>query len=190
MQLSTFPQGDGSVRLVVEPEIHHGQPQQRYDVSQRTFLFSESQLQSSIDALKFSIDLLPGESLVVAPISQTNLKTASNDNDIAKDTARSIGDLFFVETPVVDNAAADSSARNLTQSRQIESAFAELDKEFGDSSDHNGDVDLEPVTPVAPAKPPIKPLCRFLMVRLIHTQASDLFDRSSSAGRLTTINHQ
>ncbi len=189
MQLSTFPQNDGSVRLVVEPEIHHGQPQQRYDVSQRTFLFSESQIQSRIEALKFAIDLQPGESLVIAPTVQTNPRTPSSaSRSVSQNSATSIGDLFFAQTPLAATVESIPAQQDREQARLIESAFAELDKQFASSADSDANAEITTTNP--PPESSVKPLCRFLMVRLIHTQASDLFDRSSSAKRLTTINHQ
>jgi len=188
IQMTTFPQGDGSVRLVVEPEIHHGRPQQRYDVSQRTFLFSESQIEARIEPLKFSIDLQPGESLIMAPTPQTNSETAQIGDSLDSETsAQTIGDLFFGQTPIV-SATASWPQRGSEQNQLIESAFVELDEQFAASSD--GDAGAESASITQPPQPQVKPLCRFLIVRLIHTHANDLFDRSSSAQRLTTINHQ
>ena len=187
VQMSTFPQGDGSVRLVVEPEIHYGRPQQRYDVSQRTFLFSESQIESRVDALKFSIDLRPGDALVIAPTALTKSSMdQKSDNLPPERLEQTIGDLFFVETPMVNDQALPTQQDR--QNQLIKSAFEELDKQFGESSDDqpNG----ENTALVEASQPQVKPLCRFLMVRLIHSHDNDLFDRSSSAQRLTTINHQ
>jgi hypothetical protein len=187
VQMTTFPQGDGSVRLIVEPEIHHGRPQQRYNVSQRTFLFSESQIQSRVDPLKFSIDLQPGESLIIAPTPPTNSSTTQTGDSLAsKSHAQTIGDLFFVQTPIV-HAQAFPQQRS-EQNRLIDSAFAELDEQFAETSD--SDADAKVAASAQPTQPQIKPLCRFLMVRLIHTHTNDLFGRSSSTQRLTTINHQ
>lgn len=187
IQMTTFPQGNGSVRLIVEPEIHHGQPQQRYDVSQRTFLFSESQIQSRVEPLKFSIDLQPGESLIIASTPQTQSSTVQKDDSLASERlAPTIGDLFFVQTPI-GNSQAPPSQQN-QRNQLIESAFAELDEQFAESPDSKADAEIAATAQVP--QPQVKPLNRFLMVRLIHTHANDLFDRSSSVQRLTTINHQ
>ncbi len=201
MQMSTFPQGDGSVRLVVEPEIHHGRPQQRFDVSQRTFLFSESQIQSRVDALKFSLDLRPGESLVIAqvPEAKSKISGSTNRHNAAPPVLRPlpIGELFFGQSALLAAVeTASPSVQQSAQNRLIESAFAELDKQFGSSGDDGPKDDQEESStehsePAAPlVTPVVRPLCRFLMVRLVHTQANDLFDRSSTTSRLTTINHQ
>jgi hypothetical protein len=185
IQMSTFPQGNGSVRLVVEPEIHHGRPQQRYDVSQRTFLFSESQIESRVEPLKFVIDLQPGEALIIAPTPQTISGIDQNgDNLTSKSLRQTIGDLFFVDSPIVDDQASPSQQSQ--QSQLIKSAFEELDKQFGESPENQSEEKNTAITETTE----VKPLCRFLMVRLIHSHASDLFDRASSAERLTTINLQ
>lgn len=67
MSVTTYPQGDGSVRLMVRPEIHHGDSRPRIGVGQRSFLVESSQYVTPIDELKFEVILRPGESLVVAP---------------------------------------------------------------------------------------------------------------------------
>ena len=183
-QMTTFPQGDGSVRMIVEPEIHHGRPQQRYDVSQRTFLFSESQIEERVEPLKFSIDLQPGEALIIASTDRTEI-------GVDEIQSPNVGDLFFTDTPGGQTQALPVQSGS-QQSRLIESAFAELDKQFGASSDNqSGKQSADHSSAIEQtSEPQVKPLCRFLMVRLIHTHADDLFDRATSARPLTTINHQ
>ncbi len=67
MSVTTYPQGDGSVRLVVRPEIHHGQSRPRIGVGQRSFLVESAQFVTPVDELKFELTLRSGESLVMAP---------------------------------------------------------------------------------------------------------------------------
>ena len=67
MSITTYPNGDGSVRLLLRPEIHHGQSRPRIGVGQRSFLVESSQHVTPVDELKFEVTLRPGESLVVAP---------------------------------------------------------------------------------------------------------------------------
>ncbi|MDG1874783.1 MAG: hypothetical protein P8J27_12790 [Mariniblastus sp.] len=67
MSITTFPQGDGSVRLVIQPQIHHGQVRPRIGVGQRSFLVESGQFVVPINALKFETTLRAGESLVIAP---------------------------------------------------------------------------------------------------------------------------
>ncbi len=65
MTVTTFPQGDGSVRLIFGPEIHHGQT--RPQMADRSFLKEDRQAINRIDDLKFDVTLRPGESIVIAP---------------------------------------------------------------------------------------------------------------------------
>ena len=67
ISITTFPQGDGSVRLVVLPEIHHGQAHPRIGAGQGSFLIESTQHITPIDELKFEVSLRSGESLVIAP---------------------------------------------------------------------------------------------------------------------------
>jgi hypothetical protein len=65
MTVTTYPQGDGSVRLIFGPEIHHGQS--RPQIAERSFLKQARQAVMRIDDLKFDVILRPGESIVIAP---------------------------------------------------------------------------------------------------------------------------
>ncbi|MFT7632773.1 MAG: hypothetical protein ACI87E_003827 [Mariniblastus sp.] len=67
--ITTYPLGDGSVRVVFEPEIHHGKTRQRIGVAERSFLLQEGQTVNRIEALKFEVVLRPGESFAIAPTS-------------------------------------------------------------------------------------------------------------------------
>jgi hypothetical protein len=69
MTVTTYPQGDGSVRLVLRPEIHHGQSRTRIGVAERSFLVEESQSVTPVDELKLDVTLRSGESIVLAPTS-------------------------------------------------------------------------------------------------------------------------
>ena len=67
ISVTTYPQGDGSVRLVVRPEIHHGHSRPRIGAGQGSFLVESSQFITPLDELKFELVLRSGESLVIAP---------------------------------------------------------------------------------------------------------------------------
>lgn len=67
--VTTYPQGDGSVRLVVQPEIRHGESRHRIGVVEHSFLMSRSQAVTKVDDLKFDVTLRPGETMVLAPTS-------------------------------------------------------------------------------------------------------------------------
>ena len=158
-RFSSFPQADGSVRLVILPEIHHGVPQNRFDVSQRTFLLSESQIKTKVTPLEFAVDLQPGESLIIAP------------NELSD----GIGDLLFGHAGLVGKAAQTIDQKS-ELSREIESAIGDLDAHL-EVDANEGD-----------SKKPVTPLFRFLMIRLLHAQSGNAFEADSSE-RLTTVNH-
>lgn len=63
--VTTFPQGDGSVRLILGPEVHYGQT--RPQIAERSFLKEARQSVRKIDELNFEAILRPGESIVIAP---------------------------------------------------------------------------------------------------------------------------
>lgn len=158
-RFSSFPKTDGSVRLVMLPEIHHGVAKNRFDVSQRTFLLNESQIETKVTPLEFAVDLKPGESLIVAP----------------NGTSKGIGDLLFGHAGVFGNHSPTIDQKS-ELNHQIESAVNDLDARL--------DVDTE----LADSAPPVKPLFRFLMIRLLHAQLGNGFEADSSE-RLTTVNH-
>lgn len=79
MSIKTYPQGDGSVRLAVTPQIHHGETRTEIGVVDRSFLFQNRQSLIEFKELKIEVDLLPGETLICGPTS-----------DIAD-----LGELFF-----------------------------------------------------------------------------------------------
>ena len=72
ISITTYPRGDGSVRLVVRPEIHHGQERARIGVGESSFLFQSGQHVTAIDELKFEVNLRSGESLVIAPTADNS----------------------------------------------------------------------------------------------------------------------
>jgi len=160
---ASFPQADGSVRLVMLPEIHHGLPRHRFDVSQRTFLMSESQIETKATPLEFKVDLQPGETLVIAPNGSTG----------------GIGDLLFGHQGLAGTPLSIDQKSDLDQ--QIEAAVAAIDTSLG--SDLGGELGA-----ASAARTPVTPLYRFLMIRLLHTQAENAWSADTSE-RLTTTNH-
>lgn len=158
-RFSSFPQTDGSVRLVMLPEIHHGVPKNRFDVSQRTFLLNESQIETKVTPLEFTVDLKPGESLIIAP----------------NGTSGGIGDLLFGHAGMVGESPQTIDQKS-DLNHQIESAVSDLDARL--------EVDMD----VVDSPQPVTPLFRFLMIRLLHAQVGNAFEADSSE-RLTTVNH-
>ena len=65
INITTFPQGDGTVKLMFEFEIHHGRA--RPQIAERSFFKENRQTIHRIRDLKFEIVLLSGESIVLAP---------------------------------------------------------------------------------------------------------------------------
>ena len=65
INITTFPQGDGTVKLLIEFEIHHGKA--RPQIAERSFFKENRQAIHRIKDLKFEVVLMSGESLVLAP---------------------------------------------------------------------------------------------------------------------------
>lgn len=65
VNITTFPQGDGTVKLLIEFEIHHGKS--RPQIAERSFFKENRQAIHRIEELKFETILMAGESLVLAP---------------------------------------------------------------------------------------------------------------------------
>ena len=64
--IQTFANGDGSVRVVITPEIHHGKPTTQIGVVDRSFLFQHEQTKTPLKDLTIELELVPGETVVVA----------------------------------------------------------------------------------------------------------------------------
>jgi hypothetical protein len=69
VEIITLPQGDGTVRIKLNPQIHHGQVKPTIGVADRSFFFDTSQTITKLTDLNFGVDLRPGESLMLAPTS-------------------------------------------------------------------------------------------------------------------------
>ncbi len=159
-RFTSFPQPDGSVRLVLLPEVHHGIATNRFDVSQRTFLFNESQIETKVTPLEFKVDLKPGETVIIAP----------------NGTAEGIGDLLFGHKGLIPNPSPTIDQQS-DLNRQIEAAVNDLDASL------KGEPDAVETVP------PVTPLFRFLMIRLLHSQSANSLGADTSEP-LTTVNHE
>lgn len=78
----SFPQSDGSVRLELTPEIHHGEPQSQWIAGEGTFHFLSGRKREVYADLKTQLTLSPGESVVL-----------SSTVDV-----KGLGENFFVES--------------------------------------------------------------------------------------------
>lgn len=67
MAVTTYPQGDGSVRLIFHPEIHHGESRPRIVGGERSFLVESGKSVIPIHDLKLEVTLRAGESIIIAP---------------------------------------------------------------------------------------------------------------------------
>ena len=69
--LRTYPQNDGSVRIELLPEIHHGPTRQTYVGNDRGFMLDTRQQQLAFDELMISATLSPGQSLLLSTTPQS-----------------------------------------------------------------------------------------------------------------------
>ena len=65
LQLVSFSQGDGRVKLQLTPSIEHGEMRNRYVGGDSSFLLKPERETTTFDALRMELMLSPGESLVM-----------------------------------------------------------------------------------------------------------------------------
>ena len=189
--IRTYPRGDGSVGVVVQPQIHHGDVSQRYGATASGFKFDERQNVSVLEPLEFDVSLRSGETLVIGPTaevtqlghlffgeidpSQDDSLTAVADQLLLEATLDSSPepDLDRLPTLNIDESKFDSIVGGLD--------IDEIDKSLRKSLRKSLGVDLEPAIREKP-----KPLHRLLMIRVVQTQLDDLFDRQVEAESLST----
>ena len=68
-RITTFPQSDGSVRIRLTPEIHHGAKKPRIAVSDDSFFWEPSQDKQMFHELSINADLRTGQTLLCGPTS-------------------------------------------------------------------------------------------------------------------------
>lgn len=188
MTVTTFPQGDGSVRLVITPEIHHGEPQHRIGSADHGFKFETRQNIDRIKQLSFEVVLRSGESVVVAP-------TADLD---------SLGQLFFGQANSSDESLGLSMESELPAVDRIEKAdLAAIEEVEEDELDLLGRSEatvarnLETIDNMLAEELTIggkaklarpDPLHRVFMIRVVQTQLDDLFTDVEEIEPLTSVN--
>ncbi|MBI1248477.1 hypothetical protein GC197_11645 [bacterium] len=69
--LKAFPQNDGRVQLVVSPEIHHGQPRQRYEAGEGMLRIETRKESKVLEQIEFSAMLQPGQTLIISGTSES-----------------------------------------------------------------------------------------------------------------------
>jgi hypothetical protein len=116
LTVTTFPQGDGSVRLIFQPEIHHGESRPRIVGGERSFLVESGQSVIPIHDLKFEVRLRAGESIIIAPTQ-----------DLSE-----LGKLFFGSSvPESDGAKNSTPTHRILMVRVVQTQMDDL---FSDSN--------------------------------------------------------
>jgi hypothetical protein len=67
LALKSYPLGDGRVKLVLTPEIEHGEAKVRWTGSEGMMIQQKAQDRLTLDRLRWEVMLRPGESMVVGP---------------------------------------------------------------------------------------------------------------------------
>jgi hypothetical protein len=82
LSLKSYPLGDGRVKLVLTPEIEHGEPKTRWMGSEGMMIQQTAQDRLTLDRLRTEVVLRPGESLLIG---------ATPDH-------KGLGEYFFTQT--------------------------------------------------------------------------------------------
>jgi hypothetical protein len=102
--LKSYPQGDGRVKLVLTPEIEHGEVKTRWVGTEGMMIQQTGQEKLVLDRLRFEVVLRPGESMLIGP-------TAEN---------KGLGEYFFA------HSAGKNAHRRLLLVRFSQSQFDDL----------------------------------------------------------------
>jgi len=185
ISVRTYPHGDGSVGVFVQPQIHHGDVTQRYGATASGFKFDQQQAIVVLEPLEFDVLLRTGETLVIGPTAEVT----------------QLGHLFFGEIdPSQDDSLAAAADQLLAQATSdIDSGstsdtdldrLPELDIDESKFDSIVGKLDINDISqsltesfggglePAEIEKP--KPFHRLLMIRVVQTQLDDLFDRQQA----------
>lgn len=180
--IRTYPQGDGSVRVVVQPQVHHGKLEKRYGATANGFKFENQQTVATLEQLEFEVPLRSGETLVIGPTTDID----------------QLGRLFFGQAIAIEKSELLQQADWIVQAIQDrqERTLPELGIDESKFDDLIGDLEIDDVDRslmdslgAALEKPAIAkpaPMHRLLMIRVVQTQLDDLFDDQVAAEPLTT----
>ncbi len=172
-ELTTFPNENGTVQIVITPKIYHGNNKTKFGVAEGDFVYQTTQDSVACKPIEFNLEISSGETLIIGPT-----------NDLAD-----LGRLFFagdnsggsrfMKAPVyvehVDEpwlSELDELAAELSESTNETPAIEKL----GTSSGRVVEREKE-------AQPP-KETQRVLMIRVVQTQKDDLFNPRKSFGQL------
>ncbi len=101
--LTTHPNGDGSVRLIVTPQLHHGKIRSEIGVAEGGFLFQARQKIQKLQELKFDVTLQPGETLMIA----------------ATPDLTDLGELFFTPWITADEVSEAKSPESVSRQAML-----------------------------------------------------------------------
>ena len=185
--IRTYPQGDGSVRVVVQPQIHHGDVTQQYGATANGFKYEQQQTVFTPESLEFDVSLRSGETLVIGPTAEVTRLGHLYFGEIVPDENDSLtaaaDELLAQASSTTENAAEEISLPELSiDESKFDSIVSSLDvNDIDESFKRSLGVELQPA---AQEKP--EPLHRLLMIRVVQTQLDDLFNRQVVADPLST----
>ena len=107
LAVETNPMGDGRVRIELTPEVHFGQPIQKFVGHDGVFRLDTGRHRKVFDRLRIEAILVPGQTLIVTGTPE----------------ARGLGKHFFAEVPVGDAPQAKLLLIRLSQT-QYDDLFA------------------------------------------------------------------
>jgi hypothetical protein len=107
--LKSYPQGDGRTKLVLTPEIEHGEAKTRWVGSEGMMIQQTGQEKLVLDRLRFEAMLRPGETLLVGPTAES----------------KGLGEYFFSPS-TGSNTGGKNVQRRLVVLRYSQSQFDDL----------------------------------------------------------------
>ena len=193
--IRTYPQGDGSVRVVVQPQIHHGRVTQQYGATANGFKYEQQQTVSVPESLEFDVSLRAGETLVIGPTAAVTRLGHLFFGEIVSDQSDSLtaaASELLAQANLSLELASESEPEPITEQDHLpelsideskfDSIVGALDiNDINDPLKRSLGDELQPATREKP-----KPLHRLLMIRVVQTQLDDLFDRQVVADPLST----
>ena len=157
MRITSWPQGDGLVRLQFMPEVHYGQKLSRIGVDDSNFSVHQRRDFKELRSLSFEMSVLPGETVVVAPTEQLER----------------VGEMFF--NAKIAEASDPSGVTEAADEEDVDTSdfFPMLDETDASAQDASvlvqGDLLEDTVLDVENRRP--QPWQRFLMVRVDNVTA-------------------
>lgn len=188
LAIRTYPQGDGSVNVVVEPQVHHGDVTKRFGATANGFQFDQQQTISVLEPLEFDVPLRAGETLVIGPTAEvTQLgHLFFGEVDLKQDDSlAAAADQLLAEAALATEAKSERAQQNRLPELDIdESKFDSIVEKLEINTINESMKDSLGIGTAVREKP--KPMHRLLMIRVIQTQLDDLFDQQLKVDPLST----